>query len=115
MNLQQRKELLVRLGEYMLADSEDWQAAQHKAFMENHWFIPEFIQLSIKNIAENFLRPEQLQQMISKYSIPQENKHPKKVGIVMAGNIPLVGFHDFLCVFLSGHLAWVKPSSKDEA
>jgi hypothetical protein len=32
----------------------------------------------------------------------------------MAGNIPLVGFHDFLCVFLSGHLAFIKPSSKDD-
>jgi hypothetical protein len=40
---------------------------------------------------------------------------PKRVGVVMAGNIPLVGFHDFMCVFLSGHIAVLKPSSKDEA
>jgi hypothetical protein len=46
--------------------------------------------------------------------LPDENKHPKRVGIVMAGNIPLVGFHDFLSVFLTGHKAVVKLSSKDD-
>jgi hypothetical protein len=46
--------------------------------------------------------------------VPEENPLPTKVGIVMAGNIPLVGFHDFLCVFLTGHMAYIKPSSKDE-
>ena len=39
---------------------------------------------------------------------------PKKIGIVMAGNIPLVGFHDLLCVFISGHKALIKASAKDE-
>jgi hypothetical protein len=39
---------------------------------------------------------------------------PKNVGVVMAGNIPLVGFHDFLCVFISGHQQTIKASSKDD-
>ena len=43
----------------------------------------------------------------------KENIIPKKVAIIMAGNIPLVGFHDFLCVILSGNIAVIKLSSKD--
>jgi hypothetical protein len=115
MNLSRRKELLVRLGNYMRSKEEDWQKAKEKAYLENRWFIPEFIELSVNNIAQNFLQPQQIDQLIKQYGIPEENSNPKKVGIVMAGNIPLVGFHDFFCVFLTGHHAMIKPSSKDEA
>ena len=114
MTLSQRKELLVRLGNYMQAKDEEWEQAKHKAYLGNHWFVPEFIELSINNIAANFLQPHQLEKLITQYQIPEKNPAPKKVGIVMAGNIPLVGFHDLLCVFLSGHIAMIKPSSKDE-
>jgi len=114
MNLLQRKELLIRLGNYMQANEDEWQQVKHKAYLENQWFIPEFIELSINNIAQNFLQPQQLDRLAKEYQIPEENLHPKKVGIVMAGNIPLVGFHDLLCVLLTGHYAMVKPSSKDE-
>jgi hypothetical protein len=114
MKLSQRKELLVQLGNYMQSSDEHWQQVKHEAYLENHWFIPEFIKLSVNNIAENFLQPHQLKKLITQYQIPEENSNPKKVGIVMAGNIPLVGFHDLLCVFLSGHRAIIKPSSKDK-
>lgn len=113
MELTTRKELLVRLGNYMQGNEDAWQSAKQRAYSENHWFIPEFIELSVNNIVHNFLQPQQLQQLIDRYLLPSENPSPKKVGIVMAGNIPLVGFHDLLCVFLSGHVAMVKPSSKD--
>lgn len=98
----------------MQAKDDDWQQAKHKAYLENQWFIPEFIELSVNNTAQNFLQPQQLDLLIKQYQVPEQNPEPKKVGIVMAGNIPLVGFHDLLCVFLSGHYAMVKPSSKDE-
>jgi len=114
LNLQQRKELLCRLGEYMLSNEPLWQAAKDKAYRENGWFIPEFIDLSAQNIANSFLTAEGIQKITERYNIPQEQSSPKKVGIVMAGNIPLVGFHDLFCVFLSGHIAMVKPSSKDD-
>ncbi|MGZ3952404.1 MAG: acyl-CoA reductase [Flavisolibacter sp.] len=114
MNLSERKELLERLGTYMLSKNEEWQEAKHKAYLENHWFVPEFTELSTTHIAENFLRAAEIDTVVRRYHIPEENIHPRKVGIVMAGNIPLVGFHDLFCVFLSGHHAMVKPSSKDE-
>ena len=114
MNVHTRKDLLVKLGNYMQSNDEQWQEAKQKAFEENHWFIPEFIDLSVKNIVQNFLQPQQLEKLIQHYQIEDENPAPKKVGLVMAGNIPLVGFHDLLCIFLSGNCAMIKPSSKDE-
>jgi hypothetical protein len=53
-------------------------------------------------MATRFLSAENLEAVIDKYKIPAENNKPKKVGIVMAGNIPLVGFHDMLCTFWQG-------------
>src|SRR5687768_6203678 len=114
MQLEKRKTLLVRLGEYMLEKDDAWLRAKEKAYEQNRWFIPEFVSLSVENIALNFLQPESLDALINNYGLPNDNLHPKKVGIVMAGNIPLVGFHDFLCVFLTGHIGFIKPSSKDE-
>lgn len=114
MNLQQRKDLFTKLGQYMQSNDEDWQGVKHKAYAENRWFIPEFIDLAVQNIATNYLQPSQLQQLIDQYQVPGENSNPKRIGIVMAGNIPLVGFHDMLCVFVTGHYAIIKPSSKDE-
>lgn len=114
MKLSQRIALLVRLGEYMKSAEKEWQAVQEKAFTHNNWFLPEFIRLSVDNIADRFLQPSALEEMARRYAIPEENDLSKKVGIVMAGNIPLVGFHDLLSVFLTGHIAFIKPSSKDE-
>ena len=114
MKLEKRKSLLIRLGEYMLSEDPEWKETKEKAFVENSWFIPEFVNLSVESIAQNYLHPSSLDILIKTYQLREENPHPKKTGIIMAGNIPLVGFHDFLCVFLSGHIAFIKPSSKDE-
>src|SRR5215203_2585702 len=113
MNLQERKNLLVQLGNFMASEEEAWQTAKRQAAATNGWFIPEFIDLSVKNIVDQFLGEEELQELIDKYRL-DDNPAPKKLGIVMAGNIPLVGFHDLLCTFITGHYAVVKPSSKDE-
>ena len=114
MNAQQRIELLVQLGNYMLSNDEEWQQVKEKAYRENQWFIPEFINLAVKNIAEKYLQKDALENWVKQYNIPATQQEPKTVGVVMAGNIPLVGFHDFLCVFMSGHILTIKPSSKDE-
>ena len=114
MNLQHRIDLMVRLGQYILTNSEEWKAAKEKASYENGWFIPAFIDLSVQRIAESFLNAEILNDWTKNYGLPADNVSGKKIGIVMAGNIPLVGFHDFLCVFISGHSAIIKPSSKDQ-
>ncbi|MBS1918359.1 MAG: acyl-CoA reductase [Bacteroidetes bacterium] len=113
MHLQQRINLLVELGKYMSSDDEAWAAAKKRASQENSWFIPEFIDLAMKNIVNEFLQEEKLTAWVRKYNLPQENNSMKNVGLVMAGNIPLVGFHDFLCIFISGNTQTIKASSKD--
>lgn len=113
MNLKERINLLSRLGEYILENDKEWQLVKQRASRENAWFVPEFIDISSKNIAECFLQRPLLEDWVAPYNVPDECMEKKNVGVVMAGNIPLVGFHDFLCVFVSGHQVTIKPSSKD--
>jgi Acyl-CoA reductase (LuxC) len=113
MYLQQRINLLIQLKDYMESDDSTWEAAKNQAKTENGWFIHEFIELAIKNIVNSFLNPPLLATWIGRYNIPDEQHKPKNIGLIMAGNIPLVGFHDFLSVFISGHRQSIKPSSKD--
>lgn len=114
MELQERIELMVKLGQYMSQQSEEWIAAKKKASWENAWFAPEFIELSIKNIYTQFLQKDLLANWLNNYDATAFKQKNIKVGLVMAGNIPLVGFHDFLCVFLSGKKVVIKSSSRDE-
>jgi Acyl-CoA reductase (LuxC) len=113
MNLQQRLEILFQLGEYISAQSPEWQQAKQKAQQKNNWFVDEFVEAAATNIAKFFLQKEKLEQWVEYYKL-DDNISPKKVGIVMAGNIPLVGFHDFLAVFVSGHTQIIKQSNKDD-
>ena len=113
MKLQNRIELLLKLRNYLLENSTDWQDIKHKASIHNGWFTPEFIDLAVTNIAEQFLEKDKLNEWVNHYFL-NDSIVAKNVGIVMAGNIPLVGFHDFLCVFVSGHMQTIKTSSKDD-
>jgi Acyl-CoA reductase (LuxC) len=114
MNLQQRINLSVQLGEYFITNSEEWQQIKEKAERENGWFTRPFIELAVANITREFLDADKLTVFVKNYSVPPSQAKPKTVGLVMAGNIPLVGFHDWLCIFLSGHNVLIKPSSKDQ-
>ena len=113
MNLQKRIELLQRLQKYLLANDEEWQNIKIKASFHNGWFITQFTDLAVTNICTAFLQKEKLEQWALHYHL-DDNVGGKNIGIVMAGNIPLVGFHDFLCVFISGHKQTIKLSSKDD-
>jgi len=113
MNLQQRIELMGRLGDYMRSEESEWIAAKARAYTWNNWFIPDFIDKAVDNITGQFLQREALTAWAEAYPVKTENT-ARTVGVIMAGNIPLVGFHDFLCVFLSGHRQRIKISSKDD-
>jgi hypothetical protein len=113
MNLEQRIDLLVKLGNYCLSEEPGWISAQRRAHAENGWFTPEFIQLAIRQIASEFLQKDKLSQWTGSYSLPAQNPSPRTIGLTMAGNIPLVGFHDFLSIFITGHRQLIKPSSRD--
>ncbi len=113
MKLRNRIELLQQLKEYLSGNDTGWQQIKQRAFAANGWFTPEFIDLSVNNIASEFLAADKLAAWIKHYHI-DDAIAPKNVGIVMAGNIPLVGFHDFLTAFVTGHVQAVKLSSKDD-
>lgn len=80
--------------------------------VHNPWLTVENQRLAIQAICDHFLQQPLLEAWSSGYAVADEVR-PRRVGIVMAGNIPLVGFHDFMCTFVSGHLAVVKCSEKD--
>lgn len=101
------------MGQYMLSNDSTWLDVREDAYYKNPWFLPQFIDKAIKNIAINFLSADILNQIAALYQIPDTEYHPKNIGIVMAGNIPLVGCHDCITVFLSGHRQTIKLSSKD--
>ncbi|MDB5246593.1 MAG: hypothetical protein JWQ40_987 [Segetibacter sp.] len=113
MTLQQRIELLVRLGDYMQKNGQNWIAAKEQANRGNPWFVPEFIEMAAENIISAFLQKDKLDNWVNDYGVPEENENPVTVGVVMAGNIPMVGFHDMLCIFITGHKQRIKLSSKD--
>lgn len=113
MNLQNRIGLLQLLQKYLIDDGEEWRHIKTKASLHNAWFIPEFIDLAVKNICTGFLPKEKLEHWAAHYHL-DDNIGGKNMGIVMAGNIPMVGFHDLLCVFISGHRQTIKLSSKDD-
>lgn len=85
--------------------------AARAAQLKNPWFDVPNLQLSFSSWAAA-LSHHEIVQWLAPYAI-QPVRHPKKIGLVLAGNIPLVGLHDVLCVFLSGHIAQIKLSSDD--
>jgi len=113
MNLQERILLLIKLGNYLKSNDDNWLDTQVLAEQKNGWFTREFLEKAAGSIADNYLKEDKLRQWAGYYKL-DDNIQEKCVGIVMAGNIPLVGFHDFLCVFITGHKQMIKMSSKDD-
>ncbi|GLR20164.1 acyl-CoA reductase [Portibacter lacus] len=110
MSIESKIAALVELGEYIRADNEELKAVKIQAKLSNPWFTIENIDFALHSIADQMLDEVILKKWLSAYDF---GTIQKKVGLILAGNIPLVGFHDLLCTFLSGHQALVKTSSKD--
>ena len=88
---------------------EKFAALLRKSEIENSWFTQESQRFALKQWSD-LLTEENLNHWLSKYK-PSHNS--KKVGLILAGNIPMVGFHDVISVILSQHIALIKLSSKD--
>ncbi len=132
MNLQQRAQAFVQLGEIINTylgnntDENDVSNEQlstyyqkihytiEQAYYQNGWFTKENVLKSLAEIA-SMLNRKELEKWLNKYQ-NELNKpvSPKNIGIIMAGNIPMVGFHDLLCVLISGNKAIVRLSSQDK-
>jgi len=110
--IEERISAFGRLRNYLLhLPDEEFQSIAASARQENPWFTEDNVRLALQGII-TFLDEEALIPWVKKYTFPAQSK---KIAIVMAGNIPLVGFHDLLCVLVSGHAALLKTSSKDSA
>ncbi len=111
-SLEERIDVLSKLGEYLSTKSDYLDAVIHRTHFNNQWFVKENIYQSIDGIVKQFLDKSKLQKWVASYPIKEHT--PKIVGLVMAGNIPLVGFHDVLSTFISGNISQIKLSEKDK-
>jgi hypothetical protein len=112
MTIEKRIQDLLAIKNFMQGDSEIWEVAKERASYENGWFTKEFVDLAILSICNDYLEKTALVEFCQSYPV-LDQLSTKQVGILMAGNIPLVGFHDFICGILSGHQLLLKLSSKD--
>ncbi len=111
MNLTQRISAFSELGKRISAlDSNEVGSILERVANQNPWFTQANSKLALEGITK-FLTQSNLEKWTSAYDLHPD--HVKKVGVVMAGNIPLVGFHDFLSVLISGHKVLAKVSSQD--
>ena len=113
MILKERIDLMARLGAYMRENPVSWKEIKQLAFLHNGWFTREFTDIASANISKYYLQKDLLTAWAAHYHL-DDNVSRRNVGIVMAGNIPMVGFHDVLSVFITGHRQTLKMSSKDD-
>ena len=102
----------ARLRAVMEEKPSSLTSVLQQAEAENRWFTQE-AQLQALSYWSNQLEVAQLTAWLSNYSIDLD-RPAKKIALILAGNIPLVGFHDLLCVLVAGHEVQVKLSSQDK-
>ena len=103
-------ELGVRLRGF--GDDSATRGVVNAACRANGWFTPAEVRRAVGAIARDMLSREKLEAWLANYpAVPVAT--PRRVLVVMAGNIPLVGFFDLLCTVVSGHWCLIKPSAKD--
>lgn len=111
MNFQQRINSFVKLGQFFEQSTlVENHPIFYKAYTQNPWFTIANTQLSVKAWADS-MRESKLIEWLKAYTINE--KSLQTIAIIMAGNIPLVGFHDLLCVLITGNKALVKLSEDD--
>jgi hypothetical protein len=122
MNINRRIQLISDIGEFLknyLDENYDnnnddklveFKDVITKAQSKNPWFTDANIKVNLTYWSKK-LTKHNLNKWLSKYNL--NNTSRKNIAIIMAGNIPLVGFHDFICVFLSGHNSIIKLSNSD--
>jgi hypothetical protein len=110
MKLSERIDAFAELGNVLHSIEEgNKNTLYRQAANNNAWFTPSQCELALQGISK-FLVKDKLDEWVRSYDFSERSR---SVGVVMAGNIPLVGFHDMLCVLISGHRLAAKLSSQD--
>ncbi|MFD1606011.1 acyl-CoA reductase [Flavobacterium artemisiae] len=129
MTLETKKSVFVELGKFLSQFSEagseqksdvlfndiffdDFEKLIHLSQSHNGWYTPEQVYFAVQSWAEA-LTEENISKWLSNYSF-DNSESDKTVALILAGNIPLVGFHDFLSVLITGNKALIKTSSNDQ-
>ena len=120
MNLEERINTFSDLGEILRNSIEGKNGSYQKHLnnlidnqeKHNQFFTPANVRMAVKAIADE-LTFENLKEWTNAYPALNEPINPSRVGVIMAGNIPMAGFHDFLSVLISGDNLIAKTSSKD--
>lgn len=111
MTLEQRISAFIQLGKQLASLQEDTlKDLCLRAINENNWFTEINVRQAIAAWT-NSLSEEKIHQWVAAFEF--DTNQPKKIGLILAGNIPLVGLHDLLSVLISGHIAAIKLSSQD--
>lgn len=130
MTLETKKSVFVELGKFLKQFSEndttrksdvlhndlffdDFEKLIYLSQSHNGWYTPEQVYFAIQSWA-TALSQENIDKWLSGYSFEQADENEKTVALILAGNIPLVGFHDFLSVLITGNKALIKTSSNDQ-
>ena len=124
----EKKKCFIELGKFLNQFSKN-NNIQNKTVLHNDLFFDDFIQLIELSQSHNgWFTQEQVYHSVQSWAkaLTEENLNiwlteydlskvtTKTVGLILAGNIPLVGFHDFLSVLIAGHKVLVKTSSNDQ-
>ena len=112
MNFVQRKNPFIQLGKKLssLSKQEELDLI-HNVSASNPWFTELNVRFALNGIVK-MLDEKDIEQWLGNYQLPIID-YQKKIGVIMAGNIPAVGFHDMMCVLLSGHVLQAKLSKDD--
>ncbi|MEB2782787.1 acyl-CoA reductase [Algoriphagus sp. C2-6-M1] len=109
----ERISAFVQLGKKITdLSAEELDELHWRAENNNNWFTKDSVESALHGIS-SMLSPEKMDAWLAIYDL-EEVDTPKSIGLMLAGNIPGVGFHDLMCVILSGHQAVIKLSSSDE-
>lgn len=115
MNLKERINILSDLGQFLQSDQTTIGHVMEAAYLKNKWFTVANQKLALNAIIDHYLQIPLINDWSKQYSLNEDPlPNPKKVALIPAGNIPLVGFHDIICIFLSGHSLVIKYSEKDQ-
>jgi hypothetical protein len=113
MTLGEKIEAFVKLGERIKnIGEEEFEILSSRVNNNNTWFTSEQTENALQALSANLGR-QNLEGWLKPYDLKPIEKI-KSIGIMMAGNVPAVGFHDILCVLMAGHKACVKLSSTDQ-
>ncbi|MFD2147173.1 acyl-CoA reductase [Mucilaginibacter antarcticus] len=99
------------LGKQLIHPDEEFRQIINTEHIYNSWFTPESVAQAVTATGIS-LNDSDLSVWVSRYDLAKSTS-PKKIGLILAGNIPLVGFHDVLCVLVTGNHALIKASSQD--